>query len=660
MLCHLIPVNRASLISRRVKRSRAIAVEQPSLSPSPNLLRLLSQQFKRHPPFDAMDNGHLEQLLRSASEVYYAPGETVCAPQNGVPRHLNLIRQGEVSARRGEAALDTSGRHFEAGDFFPLAAVLGRRATSSTYQAASDLFCLQIPLETLEEVARHSPPLADFLAGQTMHLLELSRRALQSSQASQALQEQSLERPLGEIRRGPPVTCSSQTSIKEVLQIMSERRIGSMLVVDAQQRLLGIFTRQDALDRVALAETPLNQAIAGVMTRNVHTLTVEHHVEDAALLMSRHGCTHVPLLEAGRLVGIVSERDLFAMQRLSLKRVSSELRDAISVAELIEAAASIRNLARWLVSQGMQAKSLTELISHLNNLLTQRLLQIIAKQLGIDLNAMCWLSFGSEGRSEQTIATDQDNGLIFQSTQPEQDRPSWLAFADQVCRALDRCGYPLCKGNIMASNPACCLTLEEWRQRFSRWIEHGSPEDLLKASIFFDLRPLAGRMDWGQSLQQHIASRAQPLPRFQKMLAAELLQRQVPLTWLGGIETQNVEGRRLVDLKLHGTAIFVDVARLQSLALGSTETNTRRRFEAVARSRGDDPRQVQAWCYAFEYLQMLRLQAQLEPDARPPALERLPNAVEPELLNDIDRRLLKESLRIARELQQRVQMDYGL
>ena len=614
----------------------------------------------RHPPFAAMNAGDVSALLQSATELYFASGETVLAPEHGPVSQVYLIRQGEVTARKGVAELTASGLHLEAGDMFSIDAALGRRAVTATYQAASDLFCLRLPVETLESVARNSPPLADFLAGKTMQLLEQSRRALQSAQTSQALQEQSLERQLGQMLRGPPATCRPDTTIREVLQTMHGRRIGSMLVVDPGGALLGIFTRQDVLDRVALAGRSLNEAVSVVMTHPVHALSVEQRAEDAALLMSRHGFTHVPLLDDGRVVGIVSERDLFAMQRLSLKRVSSTLKDAQTVAELVAAAQTIRELARSLVSQGMLAKSLTTLISHLNDLLTQRLVQIIAAEQALDLNQMCWLSFGSEGRSEQTIATDQDNGLVFHSHHPEQDRSNWLAFGDAVCRALDRCGYPLCKGNVMASNPLCCLNLQEWQQRFDHWIEHGSPEDLLKASIFFDLRPLAGHLELGWGLQQHIAARAQPVPRFLKMLAGDVLRRPVPLNWFGAIQTQTSGGRQVVDLKLQGTAIFVEVARLESLALGIVETNTRKRFEAIAEKRGSDARRAQAWCAAFEYLQMLRLQVQLEPAARPEGLADLPNVIAPALLNDIDRRLLKESLRMAHLLQQGVRLDYGL
>jgi CBS domain-containing protein len=148
----------------------------------------------------------------------------------------------------------------------------------------------------------------------------------------------------------------------------------------------------------------------------------------------------------------------------------------------------------------VQARQLTALISHLNDVLTGQLLKLKADEHGIDLNRLCWLCLGSEGRDEQTIATDQDNALILASDTSDESREAIRAFAREVNLALDSCGYPLCHGGIMAGESACCLTLDEWRERFRLWIEQGSPQDLLNASIYFDFR-------WGQATGGNAAPR---------------------------------------------------------------------------------------------------------------------------------------------------------
>lgn len=612
----------------------------------------------KRPPFSEMRADDVMALIATANEVHFKAGAVIISPDSGLSESIYIITEGEVSGHKGIADLSSSGFHYESGDMFPVVAAMARRPTTATYTATSATSCLAVPLAVAEQIAKQSPVLANFLAGKTLQLLELSRRSTQAVYMAQALTEWSLDRKLGVLLRKPPITCLPSAPVEEALRAMQAHQVGAVIVTHPDGTAEGIFTRKDALSRVTLPQTPLCAPIHSVMTRDVHCLTTDDTAEEAALLMSRFGIRHVPVLENGRVAGMVSERDLFAIQRLSLKQVSSEVRAAKDVDELRSAAQNLRVFARTLLGQGVQAKQLTELISHLNDVLTGRLLEIAAQAHGLSMDAMCWLSFGSEGRSEQTIATDQDNGLIFISENPALDRTKWLAFAKTVNEALDQCGYPLCKGNVMASNPQCCLTLDEWKARFETWIERGTPEDLLNANIYFDLRGTAGRVDLAQELRSFVTGHAKDVSRFHKQLADNILRRTVPLNWFGAIETEKVGKREVVDLKLRGTAIFVDVARLQSLALGIAETGTRRRFEAIARQRGVKPQRRDAWISAFEFIQMLRLRIQLDGPENPGWVAGYPNKLDLSALTDIDRRLLKESFRVARELQQRIELDY--
>jgi CBS domain-containing protein len=471
--------------------------------------------------------------------------------------------------------------------------------------------------------------------------------ALRFAYASQTLAEQALATPLHELARRELVAVRPDTPLSQALATMHDRRIGSMLVLDEAGAAKGILTRHDVLGRVTLAGRSLAEPVSCVMTTPVITMEGTGTAQDAALTMSRHGFRHLPVTDGGRVVGIVSERDVFAMQRLSLEQVGSAIRAAEHVSTLQAAAQDIRRFAGNLLAQGVGARQLTELISHLNDVLTERLVQLVAAECGLDLSRACWLSFGSEGRSEQTIATDQDNGLVFESDDPARDRPAWLAFGRRVNDALDACGYPLCRGNVMASNPECCLTAGEWSARFRAWIDHGAPKDLLAASIYFDFRPLAGRAELVLPMRDLIVAHAPGVPRFIKQMADNALSHRAPLSWHGGID-----GSR-VDLKLQGTVIFVDGARLYALAHGVAQTSTRRRFQGLAAAGKLDAHDVEDWIGGFEFLQLLRLRTQIE---RPDAENR--NLLVVESLNDIDRRVLRETLRVARRLQQRMELDY--
>jgi CBS domain-containing protein len=617
---------------------------------SPSLIAQLRAELMRYVPFARMEPAQVDALVAAAEQLYFAPGEAVLAPEDGVVQHLHCIRSGAVVGQGG-AAPQVAGVEYDPGDLFPVGALLAERAVTARYHAVGDTFCLRVPAATVKQIAEASGVFADFLNARVMRSLDYSRRALQVAYSAQTLSEHSLERPLAEFARRTPVTVGPETPLAEALARMHDKRIGSVLVVDAGGAAAGILTRHDILGRVTLPQLPLATPIAQVMSAPVHTLPADASAQDAVLVMSRRGIRHVPVTEGGggaRVVGIVSERDLFAMQRLSINHVGTSIRHADDVATLVALAGETRRLARNLLGQGVGARQLTELISRLNDLLTERIVTLIAADCGVDRQRMCWLAFGSEGRSEQTVATDQDNGLVFTSDDPGRDRPAWLAFARRVNEALDACGFPLCRGNVMAGNPECCLTADEWCARFAAWIEQGAPSDLLAASIYFDLRPLIGRHELAAPMRELVTQRAAGVPRFVKQLADNALMRAPPLNWRGGLDSERI------DLKLQGTAIFVDAARLYALAHGIPETNTRRRFEAAVAVIGLPANEGEAWVGGFEYLQMLRLRTQLDGVSLP---ER-PNELDVATLNDIDRRVLKESLRIARRLQQRLELDY--
>ncbi|MBL8342793.1 MAG: CBS domain-containing protein [Rubrivivax sp.] len=635
-----------------------------TFSPAAQLLTQLATELRAHPPFAQMAPADVAEFVAAARQTYYAPGEVVASPADGPAPRLVFIRRGAVSARGGVADLADGGLHYDAGDLFPAAAVTAARAVTATYEATEDLFCLEVAAETARVLAGRSAAWADFLAHRAQRLLELSRAALQAEQGAQALAEHSLESPLANLPRRAPVACAPGTPLIEVLRLMHGARVGSVLVIDQAGTARGILTRHDVLERVALARPPEDTPIDAVMSAPVCTLPIHGTAQQAALTMSRHGVRHLPLTDdGGRVVSVVSERDLFALQRLSLKHVSGMIR-AVSVAQgrdwresrdaLVACGEAIRRLARHLLTQGLSARSLTEMLSHLNDLLTERIVRLAATAHGLDLTRGAWVAFGSEGRSEQTIATDQDNGLVLADDCDEAEHARWLGMAREVNDMLDACGYPLCKGHIMAGNPACCLRQRDWLARFDRWMEQGAPEDLLNASIYFDVRTLAGPAALVAPLRERITERARELPRFRKQLADNALRMKPALNWRGALDTTDEGEAAWIDLKMSGTAIFVDAARLFALATGVGATGTRERLLQSAAAQGLPTEEADSQVAAFDLLQLLRLRQQVRADADAAQ----PNSVDVNRLTEIDRRLLKEAMRAARALQQRIELDY--
>jgi CBS domain-containing protein len=436
---------------------------------------------------------------------------------------------------------------------------------------------------------------------------------------------------------------------------MRSQAIGSMIVVDAASAPIGILTLRDVVDRVALEPGALDAPIEQVMTPHPVTLPVQETAYAAALAMIRHGVRHIVLVDGKRLAGLVSERDLFGMQSAGVRHLSTEIRGAKDLSAVTRFGADIRDLACRMVVQGAAVGPLTAFIASLNDLLTERIVELDFRAAATRGLRWCWVVMGSEGRSEQTLRTDQDNGLIFDPA-PGQSvadaRAALLPVAQHINQALDQAGYRLCPGDIMAGNPQWCLSLDEWRSRFAHWIDSGSPEALLHGAIFFDLRPLAGEVALGRELRDWLAVHAPRNRRFLHQMARNALENRAPLRWPGGFRT-GADGR--IDLKLNGAGLFVDAARIFSLAFGIDECNTERRLRAAAPRLKVPAAELEAWIAAFHYVQGQRLRRQAECLAQGLAPD---NRIDPRALNDFDRDVLRSALGRTRALQRRVALDY--
>ena len=638
-----------------------------SPTPAPSVLAGLKQALKPHAPFAAMTEAELDRLVRASRLCYFAPGEAILGPASERPAHCYVIRQGTVRGERPGAS-GAAGALWElsAGEMFPLGALLGRRGVTSVYRATQDTFCLAFPAATFDKLIGASPVFQDFCTRRLAHLLDLSRTQLQAEYATTLTEQRGLATPLGSLLRQAPIVCSPETALGDALKTMEDRRIGSMPIVDADAKPVGIFTRQDVIGRVVLPQRPLTAPVREVMSTPVLTLPIDATAGDAALAMARRGVRHVVVRDvAGKVAGVVSERDLFSLQRLSVRELASAIRRAADVEALVQCAGDVRALSLSLVAQGVAAGQLTRVISSLNDQLAVRILELMAPQHDLSGIALCWLGMGSEGRSEQTIATDQDNGLIFvtndESIAPDTIRERLLPFARAANAAMDRCGYPLCKGGVMAMNPRWCANLDEWKAAFATWIDRGDPDSLLAANIFFDFRALWGEPQLADALRADITEHARANSRFLKQMSDNALRNRPPLNWRGELRAaegdSGVEG---IDLKMNGSVPFVDAARIFALAAGITAANTVQRLTEAGAKQGIPTAEVEAWCDAFEYVQLLRLREQHR-RAAAGALDgddANPNLVPLATLGDLDRRILKEAMRQIRKIQQRLEVDY--
>ncbi len=607
-----------------------------------------------------MQRGELEFLAARLKLRYFPRGDRILSPEDGVVRCMFIIQRGHVKAEEAIAkAYNATAFTLIEGECFPVGALIGERPTSLVYSAVTDTFCYTLESEDFHALMALSREFQMFCTRRLAHLLEHSTRGTRESFAGRAAAELGMASPLRTALRRRAVTLDYGKSIREALELMKSRRIGSVVITDAEGRPAGIFTQTDVLDRVALAGKPLASPVADVMTRDPLRLPATATVAEAAQTMARRGFRHLLVMEGDELAGVISERDLFALQRRSMQGLRKEIDHAGTREALAFVARDVRGLAGNLLAQGTAAEALMQLVTTLNDAIVARAIELALAEHPVGDLGFAWIGLGSEGRTEQTLATDQDNAIVFpdEAGEPQAVRPRLLAFAAEVNAILDACGFPLCQGEVMAGNPKWCLSLAEWKDRFDDWTRNAHPQALLNASIFFDFRTLWGEPTLAERLREFLLGQVEPRPAFLRQMAANALTVRPPLGLLGDIVVEDSAGGTL-DLKMHASRPFVDAARILALAAGVGATSTIERLRRAGprlRMSADD---VATAVEAFLFVQMLRLRLQEEGGFG--GAEKHRNRLDPETLHALDRRILKEALRQARKLQNRIALDYQL
>ncbi|HEX5803803.1 MAG TPA: DUF294 nucleotidyltransferase-like domain-containing protein [Azospira sp.] len=465
--------------------------------------------------------------------------------------------------------------------------------------------------------------------------------------------------PVRAVVRRPTPTLPPSAGLRAALECLDREAVDAIAVVDpASGEALGILTLRDVLKRVTLAGSGLDLPVAAVMTGGVITLPTTATVHQASMQMIRRNVGHLVLVEAdGRFAAIVAQRDLYSPPSAGGGELVSAIAAARDVPSLAAVAARVRSFSAQLLGEGIGAEALCQQISGLNDLIGLQAIDLVSARHELPYVPWCWLVFGSEGRLEQTLATDQDNGLVFAAENAEDAeslRAFFLPFAREVNEALDACGFPLCKGNIMAGNAELCLSLGEWKAKFDGWLRVAEPQAVLNATIFFDLRPLFGDDRLAADLQEWLLARTPHAHAFLRAMAEGALNWQSPLGWLSNFRyDDNVDYPRTIDLKLHGVRPFVDGARIWALSKGVAATNTAERLRTVGPLLNQRPEETAAFLAALDQVQRIRFANQLR--ASSPAAA---NRVDPQRLHDLDRQILKEAFRQAKRLQQFLEVEF--
>ncbi|UZP67201.1 DUF294 nucleotidyltransferase-like domain-containing protein [Desulfovibrio mangrovi] len=427
---------------------------------------------------------------------------------------------------------------------------------------------------------------------------------------------------------------------------------GERLADDSDGEIIGIVTDSDLRKAVSLC-MDYGAPVETLMNAPVVAMDAERPCFDGLLEMMRRQIHHLCVTRNGRIVGVITAHDIMVMQGRTPMSLFREIMHQRTLEGLHPLGQRVAHVVRGLVEEGARAGAITRMITVFNDLMLEKVLSLLQRELGPAPVPFCWMCMGSEGRREQTFMTDQDNALIIRDTEDPVIRRAaefyFAAFAEQAVHHLDACGFKRCKGDMMASNPRWRMEQAGWAELFGNWIRRPEPEQVLNSSIFFDFRSGYGRSDYVDGLWRQVLDDAASNELFQRHLAADCLRMRPPLSFFRSfIVEKDGQHRNTLDLKKRGGLPFVDFARVMALRHGLRETNTMDRLLALE-AAGHVPAQLGREARdAYEFVMHLRLVHQVGQIERG---EQPDNHINPATLTDLEKQTLKEAFAVAVRLQ---------
>lgn len=553
-----------------------------------------------------------------------------------------LIRYGAVELVREDASLH--GR-FGAGDWFGYRSVMRGGEIHLTAKTLEKSLFYTFSSAVFIKLLEDYPRLANYFSE---HKAERVRNALHELRNTDSHAMISLQ--VSDLMKQPLLVPTS-TTIQQVAQQMNQHRSRTALIVNAEQRLLGIVTDADFRSIVANG-LDIHQPVTEIMTADPLTLSSNSQASEALLLMARRNIRHVPVIDQGQVAGVISATDLLRGQTHSAIYLVADIFCAQNVANLSKLSQNLPKILVGLVKQSLPANAIGQAITSIGQAIVRRLIALAEEQFGQAPIPYAFIVAGSMARREQTAHTDQDNGMILADTYNEAEHGEYFRnVAKFVSDGMNECGYIYCPGNIMATNDQWRQPLSVWRSYFHQWITTPNGQALLNASIFFDLRCLYGDCSLLETLQNDFLAKTKAQTLFQAFMAANALSHRPPIGFFRSfvLDKESVDSdEKGMDMKKRGVVPVIDLARVYTLAGGLHAVNTWERLDAIAASNGINQVNIDDLKDAFEFISMVRLQHQAKQIERG---QKPNNYVPPEELSALERRHLKDAFEVVSNLQ---------
>ncbi len=619
---------------------------------------------KRIPPFQFLEEVTLTDISREVLMEFYPKGTIILYQGGPPPEYLYVIKKGEVKVaitnNDEEVFVDYRGE----GDLIGYMLIFSNEKSRATVTAVEDTICYLFKRKNIQKLLYTNPNVSEFFHKSFLiKYFDKTFEKIQDKSPIYGCGDRILfTMKVGELATKNVVTASQEISIQEAAQIMSNKKISSLILLDNKGLPSGIITDRDLRDKVVAKGMNTLEPVNKIMSSPKVIADVNEFCFDAVLRMIKHNVHHLLVMKDGRLRGIVTNHDLMVLQGTSPISIVRDIENQNTIEGLIPVSNKINNIAGLLLNEGIKASNFTRIFTEINDRLIKKILEIAKERIGASPLPFCWVVFGSEGRKEQVFKTEQNNALIYEDpSSPKMAEIAHEYFSKLtlfVINALINCGYPLSLNNLVASNPEFCKSFSEWGKYLSNILDKPFLKGESNPAIFFDSRAVYGDSKLLDSLKTFMFSKVKKEKTFFENMAAMAIRNKPPAGLLKAsvIDKNGIREDKL-DLKSRALNPVIEIVRLFAIEKEIKETSTIERINSLREKHSLVNKYADELLHSFEFIMLLIIKHQFEQSKFQKEINSL---IDPDELSGLEKRIAKEIFQFISKLQKIISELYNI
>ncbi len=605
-------------------------------------------------PFRDSSKEDLELVVACLKSKLLQPNEYLFQRQEAYHKTVYLVQQGKLEQHRQSGQILI----LEAGDFIGLANFIDASPYLSSTKALTEVTLLCLPATELQELENLCPPLFESINR------IIAKYIRDRGNNPRPVTSHALCLPARSIMKSPLATCGINVTLLEAYELMRKRKIGSLGVINQDNKLLGLINFVSIADAMLIHGAKHDTPVIEVACKKDNTISPDTPIWQIEEIQQDKNLKYIIVAEDNEPIGIISQTDilnnLLAHQGLLFTEISSTTSFSI-LATIYQRIAEVANEAR---ENNHRASIAVRNISEFHLALQRRCIELTLQEmedngLGMPPTKYAFILMGSASRKEMLLNPDQDNAIILaDNLKSDKDKQWFKTFCEQINIHLDEIGYILCPGNIMAKNDMFHKSLKQWQQQIDHIVHLPTKKAARWANVFFDFYHLYGDDELATTLSKHIIQELKQHPRLLKMMVEDDAEGQPAVGWFNRLVTRRDQsGKNKIDIKRNGLRIITDAARIYSLKHGIVNRNTADRLTALVRQGIFNPESMKSIKASFEELLDLLLEHQLYQMQNNQELDKL---IDPETLSPLHHESLRMAMRTIKQFQEKLQIEFDV